>query len=196
MCRQLCFTGRPVRRRMEPGSRSGRRSAWRPPSRTRKTARRPTAPVPAKVTRAGPRGRFGREEPSRGDREATKGPGTRPTDRAGQRPVSGLGPARGRCPVRTGSDPRAIRPVDRLLRAGHHGLGGRATDQRARPPPGQGDGAAPRRAGRGHREEFIPQWLETPCEGLGGLKPVEVLERGEADRLWRVVLLIGSGMPT
>lgn len=48
----------------------------------------------------------------------------------------------------------------------------------------------------GMREEFIPQWLEAPCEGLGGLKPVEVLERGEADRLWRVALLIGSGMPT
>jgi DNA-binding transcriptional regulator YiaG len=48
----------------------------------------------------------------------------------------------------------------------------------------------------GMREEFIPRWLEAPCEGLGGLKPVEVLERGETDRLWRVVLLIGSGMPT
>jgi DNA-binding transcriptional regulator YiaG len=48
----------------------------------------------------------------------------------------------------------------------------------------------------GLREEFISQWLETPCEGLGGLKPVEVLERGESDRLWRVILLIGSGMPT
>jgi transcriptional regulator with XRE-family HTH domain len=48
----------------------------------------------------------------------------------------------------------------------------------------------------GMREEFIPQWLETPCEGLGNLKPVEVLERGEVDRLWRVVLPIGSGMPT
>lgn len=48
----------------------------------------------------------------------------------------------------------------------------------------------------GMREEFIPQCLGAPCEGLGGLKPVEVLERGEADRLWRVVLLIGSGMPT
>ena len=47
----------------------------------------------------------------------------------------------------------------------------------------------------GMREEFIPHWLENPCDGLGGLKPVEVLERGEADRLWRVVLLIGSGMP-
>jgi hypothetical protein len=27
-------------------------------------------------------------------------------------------------------------------------------------------------------------------------KPVEVLERGETDRLWRAVFLIGSGMPT
>jgi len=48
----------------------------------------------------------------------------------------------------------------------------------------------------GIRAEFIPKWLEIPCEGLGGLKPVEVLERGESDRLWRTVLLIGSGMPT
>jgi DNA-binding transcriptional regulator YiaG len=46
----------------------------------------------------------------------------------------------------------------------------------------------------GMREEFIGRWLQTPCEGLGGLKPVEVLERGEADRLWRVALMIGSGM--
>ena len=48
----------------------------------------------------------------------------------------------------------------------------------------------------GMRPELIAPWLEAPCEGLGGLKPVEVLERGETDRLWRVVLLIGSGMPT
>jgi DNA-binding XRE family transcriptional regulator len=48
----------------------------------------------------------------------------------------------------------------------------------------------------GIQPEFIARWLETPCEGLGGLKPVEVLERGEVDRLWRVALLIGSGMPT
>ncbi len=48
----------------------------------------------------------------------------------------------------------------------------------------------------GMREEFIPRWLEASCEGLGGLKPVEILERGETDRLWRVVPLIGSGMPS
>lgn len=46
------------------------------------------------------------------------------------------------------------------------------------------------------RAEFIPEWLTNPCEELDGLKPIEVLERGEADRLWRVVWLLGSGMPT
>jgi transcriptional regulator with XRE-family HTH domain len=48
----------------------------------------------------------------------------------------------------------------------------------------------------GIQAEYIAQWLATPCEGLGGLKPVEILERGETDRLWRTVLLIGFGMPT
>jgi len=48
----------------------------------------------------------------------------------------------------------------------------------------------------GMQSGSIPRWLETPCEGLGGRKPVEVLERDEADRLCRTVLLIGSGMPT
>ena len=46
------------------------------------------------------------------------------------------------------------------------------------------------------RARFIPKWLESPCEGLGGSTPVEILESGETDRLWRAVLLIGSGMPT
>jgi DNA-binding transcriptional regulator YiaG len=48
----------------------------------------------------------------------------------------------------------------------------------------------------GLRPEFIPEWRNRPCEGLKGLKPAEVLERGETDRLWSSVLLIGSGMPT
>jgi hypothetical protein len=47
----------------------------------------------------------------------------------------------------------------------------------------------------GMREELIPRWLETQSDGLGGERPVEVLERGEADRLWRAVLMIASGMP-
>jgi transcriptional regulator with XRE-family HTH domain len=36
-------------------------------------------------------------------------------------------------------------------------------------------------------EDVIPSWLETECKALGGLKPIEVLERGEIDRLWRTI---------
>lgn len=43
--------------------------------------------------------------------------------------------------------------------------------------------------------EFIPTWLTSPSEGLSGLSPVETLERGENDRLWRSVFLLGSGLP-
>jgi transcriptional regulator with XRE-family HTH domain len=39
----------------------------------------------------------------------------------------------------------------------------------------------------------IPDWLATPNEAFGGLKPVEVLERGEADRIWRMIYFMGSG---
>jgi DNA-binding XRE family transcriptional regulator len=45
------------------------------------------------------------------------------------------------------------------------------------------------------REEFVPRWLVTPNEGMGGISPVEALERGENDRLWRSVFLLGSGLP-
>jgi DNA-binding XRE family transcriptional regulator len=45
------------------------------------------------------------------------------------------------------------------------------------------------------RADFIPRWLVTPNEGLGKLSPIEVLERGENDRLWRTVFLLGSGLP-
>jgi DNA-binding XRE family transcriptional regulator len=45
------------------------------------------------------------------------------------------------------------------------------------------------------RADFIPRWLITPNEGLGNLSPIETLERGENDRLWRTVFLMGSGLP-
>ena len=44
------------------------------------------------------------------------------------------------------------------------------------------------------RPGFVPQWLVRPNEGLGGLSPVQVLEHGETDRLWRAVFLLGSGL--
>ena len=43
------------------------------------------------------------------------------------------------------------------------------------------------------KPEFIGTWLETPLEELGGLKPREAMERGEHDRVWRILFAIESG---
>src|SRR5436305_9878223 len=43
------------------------------------------------------------------------------------------------------------------------------------------------------RKDAISKWLETPNEACGHLKPVEVMERGEMDRLWRMLYFLGSG---
>src|SRR5262245_4274785 len=37
------------------------------------------------------------------------------------------------------------------------------------------------------RPEQIPEWLETPNDAFEGLKPLEVIERGEIDRLWDMI---------
>jgi DNA-binding transcriptional regulator YiaG len=42
-------------------------------------------------------------------------------------------------------------------------------------------------------KEAIADWLDKPNDAFGDLKPVEVLERGEADRLWRMIYFLGSG---
>jgi hypothetical protein len=41
----------------------------------------------------------------------------------------------------------------------------------------------------------IGRWFVTPNEALGGLKPVEVVERGEIDRLWDMAYRLQTGMP-
>ncbi len=46
------------------------------------------------------------------------------------------------------------------------------------------------------RANYISHWLVTPNNGLGGISPVEAIERGQNDRLWRIVFLLGSGIPT
>ena len=43
------------------------------------------------------------------------------------------------------------------------------------------------------RPPGILPWLQQPNDAFGGLKPVEVMERGETDRLWRVIYFLGSG---
>jgi hypothetical protein len=41
----------------------------------------------------------------------------------------------------------------------------------------------------------IGPWLLAPNEAFGGLKPLEVIERGQIDRLWDMVYRLRSGMP-
>lgn len=44
------------------------------------------------------------------------------------------------------------------------------------------------------RPEEIPHWLDTPNEAFEGLKPLEVIERGEIDRLWNMIYYLESGV--
>ncbi len=46
------------------------------------------------------------------------------------------------------------------------------------------------------QKEFIPEWLEAPNEALAGLKPREVVERGEIDRIWSLIYFLKSGEPS
>ena len=43
------------------------------------------------------------------------------------------------------------------------------------------------------KPSYIGTWLETPVDGLGGLKPREAIERGEHDRVWRLLFAVESG---
>lgn len=159
----------------------------------RKTAIQPTAPAPAK----------GREAAGTATLAATsraEAPGK--PRKTGARPPQTVR-ASGPDSARLVADVRSSLGVTRELFARLTGFSVRAiTDWEAGRPISEAGLRRVKEMGRlrdvlaeGMREEFIGPWLQAPCEGLGGLKPVEVLERGEADRLWRAALMIGSGMP-
>lgn len=44
--------------------------------------------------------------------------------------------------------------------------------------------------------DSIPEWLQTPNEGLGRLKPIELIERGAIDRIWETIFFLRSGVPS
>jgi hypothetical protein len=44
------------------------------------------------------------------------------------------------------------------------------------------------------KAEAIPEWLEKPNSAFGDLKPLEVIERGEIDRLWNMIFYLESGV--
>lgn len=43
------------------------------------------------------------------------------------------------------------------------------------------------------RADAIARWIDTPNPAFEGLKPVEVVERGQIDRLWKMIFLMDSG---
>lgn len=45
-------------------------------------------------------------------------------------------------------------------------------------------------------KEAIGQWMLRPNQAFDRLKPIEVIERGEVDRIWQMVFLLRSGTPS
>ena len=45
-------------------------------------------------------------------------------------------------------------------------------------------------------DEAIGPWMLRPNQAFDGLKPIEVIERGEADRIWQMIFLLRSGTPS
>ena len=43
--------------------------------------------------------------------------------------------------------------------------------------------------------ESIGAWFAAPNEEFGGMKPIELIERGEMFRIWRMVFFLKSGTP-
>jgi transcriptional regulator with XRE-family HTH domain len=43
------------------------------------------------------------------------------------------------------------------------------------------------------RKDFIASWLQTPTPSFNNLKPLEVIERSEADRIWRMIYDLEAG---
>ena len=43
--------------------------------------------------------------------------------------------------------------------------------------------------------DALGAWFTTPNDAFDGLKPIEVIERGEIDRLWELVFRLRAGLP-
>ncbi|QDS89553.1 hypothetical protein CA51_33970 [Rosistilla oblonga] len=43
------------------------------------------------------------------------------------------------------------------------------------------------------KQEAIGPWMDQPNAAFEGLKPIEVIERGEIDRIWRMLYQLQSG---
>jgi hypothetical protein len=46
------------------------------------------------------------------------------------------------------------------------------------------------------KPDHVGQWLDRPNDAFSGLKPLDLIERGELDRLWRMIFEVESGALT
>src|SRR5665213_3387607 len=46
------------------------------------------------------------------------------------------------------------------------------------------------------KKESLGSWLQTPNEAFSGLKPLEVIDRGESDQIWSMIYFLRSGVPS
>jgi len=46
------------------------------------------------------------------------------------------------------------------------------------------------------KPDRVGEWLDTPNDAFSGLKPLDLVERGEMDRLWRMIFEVESGALT
>jgi DNA-binding transcriptional regulator YiaG len=46
------------------------------------------------------------------------------------------------------------------------------------------------------RKETLGKWLQTPNKAFNGLKPIEVIDRGECDQIWSMIYFLRSGVPS
>jgi DNA-binding transcriptional regulator YiaG len=44
-------------------------------------------------------------------------------------------------------------------------------------------------------EDSLGAWLQQPTDAFDGLKPIEVIDRGQSDRLWEMIFNLRSGNP-
>jgi hypothetical protein len=46
------------------------------------------------------------------------------------------------------------------------------------------------------RQDFIDEWLSRPNAAFSGDSPLELIERGDTDRVWQAIFELESGVPT
>ena len=42
---------------------------------------------------------------------------------------------------------------------------------------------------------YVGEWLKTPNDAFEGSTPLQVIERGESDRIWRMIYFLETGEP-